>query len=496
MSTHVAPGAADIHLVWFRARSDQTGFALIEVIASAAVLGLVTLAVYAGFDATMHSSGRERARAVASSLAEQDQERLRSFRPVDLANYSLPPRIVKVPAGTGVPYTVDSQVDWMNDAADGTQSCTSEANQEDYLRITSTVTSGIIGKQTKPVVQRSLVAPPVGAFRADEGTLVVQVTGKTAPITNLPVTIVQGATTVTDDTNTFGCAVFRYVPIGSYTVSFSRTGYVDPAGANVVTTSGTVSEGTVNVLSLKYDNAASVLATFDTAVPGPLAVPPGHATVPAPGVSPATLPSRAWSVSVEHGDIPATGARTYAPVAPAVAPSLAITADKLFPFTSAYGVYAGACKAANPQTLVPPIAPGFAKTPGGLAPGELLFPLKVRHPALNVKVMKGAVVVQSTATRRVTAQPTSGDCATQPKLILTTWTSAATDPNQGWATKATTPPVFDPGVPYGSYLVCADEGSNSGKRRRDIAVNVNSATGSTPLIINLNTGSDTGRCAL
>lgn len=471
--------------MWFRARSDQTGFALIEVIASAAVLGLVTLAVYAGFDATMHSSGRERARAVASSLAEQDQERLRSFRPVDLANYSALPRVVKVPAGTGVPYTVDSKVDWISDAADGTQSCTSEANQEDYLRITSTVTSGIIGKQTNPVVQRSLVAPPVGAFRADQGTLVVQVSGKTSPIANLPVTIVQGGTNISDDTNAFGCAVFRYVPIGSYTVTFSRTGYVDPAGANVVTSSGTVSEGTVNVLSLKYDNAASVLATFNTAVQG-------HATVPAPGVSPATLPSRAWSLSAEHGDIPATGARTYAPPVP---PSLAITADKLFPFTSAYGIYAGACKSANPQTLVPPTAPGFAKDPGGLDPGELLFPLTIRHPALNVKVMKGAVVVQA-ANRRVTAQPTSGDCATEPKLILTTWTSASTDPNQGWATKTTVPPAFDPGVPYGSYLVCADEGTSGGKRRRNIPVNVNSATGSTPLTIDLAVGSDTGRCSL
>lgn len=58
------------------------------------------------------------------------------------------------------------------------------------------------------------------------------------------------------------------------------------------------------------------------------------------------------------------------------------------------------------------------------------------------------------------------------------------------------PPVFDPGVPYGSYLVCADEGTTSGKRRRDIPVNVNSATGSTPLTINLATGTDTGRCSL
>ena len=56
----------------------QDGYALIEVIVSAAVLAIVALAVLSGIDGATASTARERARAIAGSLAEKDQERLRS----------------------------------------------------------------------------------------------------------------------------------------------------------------------------------------------------------------------------------------------------------------------------------------------------------------------------------------------------------------------------------------------------------------------------------
>jgi hypothetical protein len=143
-------------------------------------------------------------------------------------------------------------------------------------------------------VQRSLVAPPVGTFRQGQGTLVVRVTGKgTTAITGLPVKIVHGATNITDDTNSFGCAVFRYVPVGSYAVSFNRAGFVDTNGVNVATSSTTVSEGTLNVVSQSYDAGATVLTTFDTQYRGTACTPP------------ACPVSKGTAVNVESTDIPA-----------------------------------------------------------------------------------------------------------------------------------------------------------------------------------------------
>ena len=48
---------------------------------------IVALGVLRGLDTAQRSSGREKARSAAAALTEQDQERLRSFRAVDLANY-------------------------------------------------------------------------------------------------------------------------------------------------------------------------------------------------------------------------------------------------------------------------------------------------------------------------------------------------------------------------------------------------------------------------
>ena len=474
----------------FQARSNQSGFALIEVIASAAVLGLVTLAVYGGYNATLGSSGRERARAVAASLAEQDQERLRSFRPTDLATYALPPRIVKVPPVTGVAYTVTSTVDWISDSADGSSSCTSEANLEDYLRITSTVTSGIVGKKIKAVTQRSLVAPPVGTFQAGRGTLVVQVTGKSeSPVTALPVRIVQGATNIVDNTNTYGCAVFRYVPVGSYTISYSSPGYVDPAGVNSVTSSATVAEGTMNVVSLNYDRAASVLATFDTQYRGTTCVPP------------ACPVSKGMAITLESTDLPAPNFKTFPTAGTNQTTALAsVTADKLYPFDSAYGIYAGRCTDANPLNMVPAVNPAFAKNPTGLDPGELLYPVIVRQPALNVKVIQGtggpANIISGA---KIIATPTSGTCATTPasglkyRMYSYTGVNAAdsANVNRGWASRNATVATggFDPGLPYGTYNVCVDNGLTGGSARRSkdnsVIVNNNLAAGSTQRTVDL-----------
>lgn len=453
------------------------------MIASAAVLGLVTIAVYGGYNATLGSSGRERARAVAASLAEQDQERLRSYRPTDLATYSAPPRIVKVPPVTGVPYTVTSTVDWISDSADGSTSCTSEANLEDYLRITSRVTSGIIGKQTLPVIQRSLVAPPVGTFRQGVGSLIVRVTGKGAvPITSLSVRIQQGATTVIDDTNSFGCAVFRYVPVGSYSVSFSRPGYVNTNGVNLATDTATVSEGTLNVINELYDRGATVLSTFDYKHRSTACTPP---TCPV---------SRSTAVTFESTDLPAPSYKIFPTAGPPTNQSAwqtAITSPLLYPFDSAYGVYSGTCTGANPQNLIaPPVAvsPAFAKNPTGLDPGELLYPVKVRLPALNLRVVKGATAQSN---RRITAQPTSVNCTGTNKFQLRAYTGTGTgDVNRGWASKQATVALggYDPGLPYGTYDVCADDGGSPGRRTRvgSVIMNLNSPDGSAQRTVDLN----------
>ena len=63
----------------------EDGFALLEVIVSAALLAVMIIAVYTSFDFANRNSGASRSRAVAASLASADQERLRATPVGDLS---------------------------------------------------------------------------------------------------------------------------------------------------------------------------------------------------------------------------------------------------------------------------------------------------------------------------------------------------------------------------------------------------------------------------
>jgi prepilin-type N-terminal cleavage/methylation domain-containing protein len=113
----------------------RSGFALIEVIVSAAVLAIVALAVLSGIDGAGASSAREKARAVASSLAEQDQERLRSMPVEMLANPpQTPPVIVD-----GVTYDVASKAQWITDDTGRTPSCGNNSKQAEQKVSAATI---------------------------------------------------------------------------------------------------------------------------------------------------------------------------------------------------------------------------------------------------------------------------------------------------------------------------------------------------------------------
>ncbi len=79
-----------------------------------------------------------------------------------------------MPVGN-VNYSVTSRADWVRDTTGATQSCTNDSTQADYLKISSTITSNVVGTAIKPVTVSSIVAPPVGAFAANQGTLAVKV---------------------------------------------------------------------------------------------------------------------------------------------------------------------------------------------------------------------------------------------------------------------------------------------------------------------------------
>lgn len=212
----------------------ESGFALIEVIVSAAVLAIVALAVLAGIDGAQRSTGREKARSVAAALVEQEHEKLRALQFDTLVAYAAtPPGATTVPVD-GINYQVKDDVAWQVDSASGQNQCTSSSSDASYLRVTSTVTSTVVGKNVKPVTVSSLVAPSV-QYSATHGSLGIKVVDRNnAGVSGIGVST-GGQASYAGTTDSNGCVLFQNIPIGTYTATVNTSGYVDPFGTTQVT---------------------------------------------------------------------------------------------------------------------------------------------------------------------------------------------------------------------------------------------------------------------
>ena len=433
---------------------EERGSILLEALASAVVLAIATLAVMSAVDGATSASARNKGRSVAAALAEQDQERMRAMRFVDLSTYNA--------QGTqdvdGITYTIKSRADWVRDATGATQSCTNESSQADYIRISSTVTSDVVGTATRPVVLESLVSPTVASFGPDEGTLAVKLIDRNDnPLPNINVSI-DGERDLSDVTNSAGCAVFAHIPDGDYDIELNQPGWVTAKSVN----RGSVIAGEVVVTDVRYDRAAQIRAGFVTRAPG----------VP-------DQPSSAWTLSAGNAALPGT------PVMQSVTPLPAgtITLTDLFPYQTGYSLYTGNCEANVPTASNAAYytggGPGFEVLDSGEFAGvDPAQPLTVVQPGVRMQVFTSGTTPASGA--RIVATSTSPDCNT--KYVLTTTTD-------GWLSSSAS--NYDPGLPFGTYSVCVQW---AGRSRTVGAVDNTSANGVlVPAVTNMATAPN-GTC--
>ena len=176
-----------------RTLRSESGFALIEVIVAAAVLAIVALAVLSGIDAASSTSAREKARAVAASLAEQrpgaparddlraDPEGEAERRPAARRERRRCHLHTSSPRSTWSPTTSAARPRAVSRERQGTQ--------VSYVHITSTVTSKVVGTNIAPVKVDSLI-PPTQKWAEDHGSLGVKVVDRsgTQGVRNIAVT--------------------------------------------------------------------------------------------------------------------------------------------------------------------------------------------------------------------------------------------------------------------------------------------------------------------
>src|SRR4051812_31730165 len=132
------------------ARSGESGFTIIEVIVSAALMLFVAGGVLASMGTFSKASGAQRSRAQAAAVAQAALAQIRARNPATLASYVGGPAVSSPPtSANGITYTSSTTAAWVDEASGGA-ACSGAANITRYLRLTTTTQwSGVGGtKQT------------------------------------------------------------------------------------------------------------------------------------------------------------------------------------------------------------------------------------------------------------------------------------------------------------------------------------------------------------
>jgi prepilin-type N-terminal cleavage/methylation domain-containing protein len=243
-----------------RARiASQRGFTLIEVLVSALITTLIATAVAGALITNTDIISNQTNRSEAETLAEQDQERLKGLSAEQLDNLS---QTYNVTAG-GTAFTINSQA-WYLSSTNG-QSCTTAGGASaTYFKTISTVTNTNSAGTTKTLAtDESVISPDAG------GSLLVQFHDQTAnPLSGVGL----AATGPESDSGTSdgtGCVIFSGLNTGTYNLTYTDIGYVDPNGnpspltdTATVASTGIASPGKGNPIEL--GQAGGITGNFAT----------------------------------------------------------------------------------------------------------------------------------------------------------------------------------------------------------------------------------------
>jgi Tfp pilus assembly protein PilV len=455
-------------------RAGDAGFALIEAVISAVVLAVVALAVLSGIEGSIHSASRERSRSIASTLAEQDQERMRAMSADNLADMTSLTRTIPV---KNINYTVTSTSEWIRDDTGGTVSCTNNSAQVDYLRINTTVKTNLVGRQIQPVTMSSIVAPPVGKAN---GTLAVQVSDRNSVgISGLDVTATaDSGGSFTETTNTLGCAIFTRIPVDTYAITLNRSGWVDTFGRNPGTAGANVVNNTVQVVSMKFDRAAAVNWSVTTKDPwnGAATTASNPPLIVSNPTSTSTA-TQAGTVSAVNGEEP-TAQRTWT----------TNPATSMFPFLSKYSMWTGSCSQSNPATWDPDYYDTFPGAIGTQPATTSTLNPAMQQPSLMAVLQdtNGAALdtsLNSNVYATVQADSTDATPCSQTYRLTNTKTGTTVGRVGQWR-NATVPAAYTAAaLPFGKYDICATYTSSGGRHRwkvvQDVDLTTMSSTGAT-----------------
>lgn len=424
--------------------ASEAGFALIEVMVSATLLVILAIGTLSVLEQSVKSSSMNRSRGIASTLAQADQEHMRQLPLGSIAGgYHPSPQVKNV---GGVNYTITSSGDWTRDASGAVTCSPLSTGRAEYLTITSKVTwPGMTALKTKPVVIQSIVAPGVQAVGPNKGAVAIRLKQADGKGTQ-GIVVTSGAVAGTTDVD--GCVVLANLDAGTHSVLWDANTYVDPDGDQKITKNVSIAAGATAQDGGSYDKAAFVdTSIVDNAAPA----------------AAAKWPTVSFSQSgMQKGDraMPSSDGK----------PSTKIRSKGLFPFTSAYGVYAGGCEGNDPMT--------YRKTFAGravLTAPAALATATVTMPIVTVQVLDSSNNPVTNARIGVApADPTTAPAMAGCKESIPADPTAKA--NAGFGTPAASNGIYQFPLPYGQWMICGDNNTARGtKAQLDNTPPVNNA---------------------
>lgn len=370
----------------------EHGTTLVEVIAAAVLLVVISGAVTSLMINAQKASGNSRLIAIAGDLAQTELETLRADKFANLKPLATSSTSRGV-AISGVTFRVSDSAAFNAQPVSGAAGCSATTSAAEALRLTVSVTWD--GSARKPVTLDTLVAVPVGSGPS-KGNFVAVVTDRdNVPVPGVAVNLSGGATPMSGTTDADGCVRFSDVTAGTYTLTGTKSGYVTPAQATQIFDQGvTVEAGTTNNATYLADQGGGVRVQFKQGTTA--------TDAPVPG-------ARLFADNITVNAVPPSGAT--APNATWLQPA------PLWPSASQYAVYADTCTSGQPV--------------GTVAVGRGAFPTtatQLKLPLMNVSVSNLTKQAQSTV--GVKAASACG----------TPYTLSGPAPGSSWTSSAITVP--------------------------------------------------------
>ncbi len=383
--------------------ASDSGFLLIEVMVAIVVFALVAAAVLAGVIVSSNLTRTDRVRVAATHLADRELEIAKN---AFLQNYASivcgscssvtnpDPYPTTLPAGSnsvvnGTSYRITRTLQVLPQGNSGQSACSGggSVTYPEYLVDVTVVWLHANG--ARPVEASTVLTPDKATVLSTSAGYVGVGVGNSSggPVGGLTVTLTGPGPTVIGTTAADGCFVGTVTTAGTWAASISGPGYVDQTGNSPSTRPGVqVTIGQFSNVPMTWDAAATITATPTQ--------PSGY-----------SAPSSGFGLSVTNSGItqPSNSVRTY---------SMTNQATNLWPFSSGYSVWAGACLDADPD-----YGSNGGTRPASVAtaPGASMS-TTVQLAGLNVLIQKhstGAAVVGAQLTLTHAADPVGAGCAAQ-----------------------------------------------------------------------------------